>query len=74
MARIGRLGFLAVAVVFHLVYLYSIFDVYFVSPIVHGMKSFHVDAPRAPAQRLVLFVGTNQVPQDRCQSLTRWIS
>lgn len=66
MARIGRLAFLAIAVVFHLVYIYSIFDVYFVSPIVNGMKAFQVDAPKAPAKRLVLYVGmskTNTVPE-----------
>ena len=57
MARLGRLGFLAIAVVFHLVYVYSIIDIYFVSPIVSGMKEFSVDAPEAPARRLVLFVG-----------------
>ncbi|KAI9710266.1 MAG: Glycosyl phosphatidyl inositol anchor synthesis [Bogoriella megaspora] len=57
MARLGRLGFLAIAVVFHLIYIYSIFDIYFVSPIVHGMREFRVDAPEPPAKRLVLFVG-----------------
>lgn len=58
MARLGRRGFLAVAVLFHLLYIYSIFDIYFVSPIVHGMREFSI--PRegeAPAQRLVLYVG-----------------
>lgn len=57
MARLGRAGFLAIAVIFHLVYIYSIFDIYFVSPIVSGMRAFSVDAPEAPAKRLVLFVG-----------------
>lgn len=57
MARIGRGGFLTLAVVFHLVYIYSIFDIYFVSPIVHGMKPYAVPQDRAPAKRLVLFVG-----------------
>ena len=60
MARLGRGGFLAVAVVFHLVYLYSIFDIYFVSPVVHGMRTFRVpqdESKKAPADRLVLFVG-----------------
>lgn len=59
MARLGRVGFLALAVVFHLIYTYSIFDIYFVSPIVSGMQSYGVvrssGAP-APAERLVLFV------------------
>ena len=57
MARLGRNGFLAVAVLFHLIYIYSIFDIYFVSPIVHGMRAFRADGGDAPAKRLVLFVG-----------------
>ena len=60
MARLGRFGFLGVAVVFHIVYIVSIFDIYFVSPIVHGMGSFGVErssGAEAPAKRLVLFVG-----------------
>ena len=57
MARIGRLAFLAIAVIFHIVYTFSIFDVYFVSPIVSGMRAFKVDTPKAPAKRLVLYVG-----------------
>jgi phosphatidylinositol glycan class N len=60
MARISRIGFLAVAVVFHLVYILSIFDIYFVSPIVSGMREYQVERAtgiEAPAQRLVLIVG-----------------
>ena len=57
MARIGRGGFLTLAIVFHLVYLYSIFDIYFVSPIVHGMTPYPIEQEKAPAKRLVLFVG-----------------
>ena len=58
MARTGRLGFLAVAVAFHLIYAYSIFDIYFVSPIVSGMREYSVaHREEAPAKRLVLFVG-----------------
>lgn len=56
MARINRFSFVAIAVVFHVVYLYSIFDIYFVSPIVHGMQAFQ-STVEAPAQRLVLYVG-----------------
>ncbi|TDZ41268.1 GPI ethanolamine phosphate transferase 1 [Colletotrichum trifolii] len=55
-----RVRFLAIAMVFHLVYIYSIFDIYFVSPIVTGMPLVPVERPpgtRAPADRLVLFVG-----------------
>ena len=62
MARLNRFGFLAVAVVFHLLYIYSIFDIYFVSPIVHGMRAYSVASQSnafstAPAKRLVLIVG-----------------
>ncbi|KAL9103171.1 MAG: hypothetical protein Q9163_001776 [Psora crenata] len=60
MARLGRFGFLGVAIVFHLIYIYSIFDIYFVSPIVHGMSSYGVHrelGAQPPAKRLVLFVG-----------------
>ncbi|TQV96633.1 hypothetical protein V2A60_002981 [Cordyceps javanica] len=60
MAAYSRFGFLAVAMVFHLIYIYSIFDIYFVSPIVTGMRLHGVErAPsvKAPADRLVLFVG-----------------
>lgn len=60
MAGFNRFGFLAIAVLFHTVYIYSIFDVYFVSPIVSGMRLFGVQRPetqKAPADRLVLFVG-----------------
>lgn len=60
MARLGRFGFLLVAILFHSVYIVSIFDIYFVSPIVHGMTSFPVQrshGAEAPAKRLVLFVG-----------------
>lgn len=60
MARLGRFGFLGVAVLFHLIYIYSIFDIYFVSPIVSGMRPFAVNRTidaSAPAKRLVLFVG-----------------
>ena len=67
MARIGRLGFLAIAIIFHVVYIYSIFDVYFVSPIVSGMRAFGVETTKAPAKRLVLYVGmsTNEQTDDR---------
>ena len=63
MARLGRFGFLAVAVVFHLIYIYSIVDIYFVSPIVTGMRAFSVENEEAPAKRLFLFVGTSRSSQ-----------
>ncbi|KAI8951049.1 GPI ethanolamine phosphate transferase 1 [Xylaria longipes] len=60
MAGVSRFKFLAVAMIFHLVYIYSIFDIYFVSPIVSGMQLIQLERPagqKAPADRLVLFVG-----------------
>ncbi|KAI2635043.1 PigN-domain-containing protein [Xylaria nigripes] len=60
MAGVSRFKFVAIAMIFHLVYIYSIFDIYFVSPIVSGMQLFHVERSpdqKAPADRLVLFVG-----------------
>jgi phosphatidylinositol glycan class N len=61
MARLGRLGFLAIAVVFHLIYAWSIFDIYFVSPIVRGMREYGVESVEAPAKRLVLYVGMQPI-------------
>ena len=49
---------LLIGLVVHLVLFYSIFDVYFTSPLVHGMRPVerteHIDP--SPARRLVLFV------------------
>lgn len=39
----------------HLIFFYSIFDIYFTSPLVHGMTP-HRNELEAPARRLVLFV------------------
>jgi len=69
MAAFPRARFLAIAVIFHLVYIYSIFDIYFVSPIVSGMQLFPTRpaTSKPPADRLVLFVGT--FPPFRCSLL-----
>jgi phosphatidylinositol glycan class N len=48
-------GVLGLALVFHLVFINSVFDCYFTSPVVHGMQHFRV--PTAEAKRLVLIVG-----------------
>ena len=47
---------ICVGIVVHLIVLFSIFDIYFKSPITHGMKPIDKLAPTVPAKRLVLFV------------------
>lgn len=47
--------FVFLSVVIHSVLLYSVFDVYFKSPIIHGMTPYSTPLP-APAKRLVLIV------------------
>ncbi|PYH94480.1 hypothetical protein BO71DRAFT_429954 [Aspergillus ellipticus CBS 707.79] len=56
MAKLTCLPFLGVAVAFHLLYVCSIPDIHFVSPVVEGMKAHRVETSEAPAQRVVLFV------------------
>ncbi|PYI30328.1 PigN-domain-containing protein [Aspergillus indologenus CBS 114.80] len=64
MARLKRSHFLAIAVVFHLLDVYSIFDIYFVSPVVGGMKAHRVQIS-PPAQRVVLLgVSQTRVPTE----------
>ena len=51
---------LLIGLVFHLVYIGSVFDCYFTSPVVSGMESYHVGT--AEAKRLVLIVGALSLP------------
>ncbi|KAH9044928.1 Phosphatidylinositolglycan class N-domain-containing protein [Lactarius deliciosus] len=46
---------LALGIVFHLVYIGTVFDCYFTSPVVHGMRQHRLS--QAQAKRLVLIVG-----------------
>ncbi|KAJ7757539.1 Phosphatidylinositolglycan class N-domain-containing protein [Mycena metata] len=46
---------LLIGLVFHLVYIGSVFDCYFTSPVVHGMRSYGLGS--AESKRLVLIVG-----------------
>ncbi|KAJ7102999.1 phosphatidylinositol glycan class N [Mycena belliarum] len=48
-------GLLLTGLLFHLVYISSVFDCYFTSPVVQGMQSFGLDSPES--KRLVLIVG-----------------
>lgn len=48
---------LLIGLVFHLVFIGSVFDCYFTSPVVHGMQHFATEAPEA--KRLVLIVGAS---------------
>ncbi|KAF8257678.1 alkaline phosphatase-like protein [Lactarius quietus] len=46
---------LALGIIFHLVYIGTVFDCYFTSPVVHGMRQHRLS--QAQAKRLVLIVG-----------------
>ena len=61
LARILTLG-----LVFHLVYIGTVFDCYFTSPVVHGMRPHRL--PQAEAKRLVLIVGTETLSIYRCRA------
>lgn len=64
MARYSRRVVLFLGIIFHLVQLGSIFDIYFVTPLVHGMKEFKAEV-QAPAKRVFLVVGSTQLPIPR---------
>ena len=48
---------LVIGLLFHLIYIGSVFDCYFTSPVVHGMRSYGSGDSVAPSKRLVLIVG-----------------
>ena len=49
---------LLIGLVFHLVYIGTVFDCYFTSPVVHGMRRF--GRRGGEARRLVLIVGASR--------------
>ena len=47
--------YIGLSVIVHLVLFFSVFDIYFTSPIIHGVQEFKQDV-QPLASRLVLFV------------------
>ena len=60
----------ALGFILHALYMLSIFDIYFKTPIVHGMDPVQ-PLTHAPAKRLVLFIGTALF---LIFHISRWIS
>ena len=56
--RYNVVRLLVVGLLFHLIYIASVFDCYFTSPVVHGMRSYGSGDSVAASKRLVLIVGT----------------
>ena len=52
----GLWGFVLVGIAFHLLFIFSIFDIYFRSPLTHGMQAIEPPVP-AKARRLVIVLG-----------------
>lgn len=67
LSKTSSVRFLLLSLLFHVVYIWSIFDIYFTSPVVHPQPRFSVkdtfsvksraQQVEAPARRLVLIVG-----------------
>jgi len=62
---------LVIGLLFHLIYIGTVFDCYFKSPVVHGMQPFN--AGFSLAKRLVLIVGTRFETSYFLRRSMRWL-